>query len=513
MYNLSPHIGDIERIYPIYLKITAEHPQKKTSVRQQNHCYVCHSKYRIGTIMSQAQRIKIPRASDGTIIDCFRKLGNLYGVTSINVSALGFAQIGAVELSEENSEPLKDLLSHDSAILNTCSLAISGLSVSYHRGGQYPPEQQSPIYDEILLNWNQQGKLENKEKIAIVSLINTDLKASHPGRFIDTGLSKEQSELLSIHESTLERLEKLNENLVRQSSEFREQIEKRFEEKVDALEKETKEKQEKVEQNYSKKAELLQEKEIEIKSKLDAIDDRDNTHVRREIRDKMLDDVKNRISKFGVSEATEKKRAPVFIGIIGLILASFFLMLFTGYEINTAEKNYTVSLEATKANKIENNEKSAATNPTVEFAYVERAKVYWLWARFALFSFALLGTILYYIKWQNKWAEHHSSSEFQLQQFYIDVNRANWVIESCLEWRKETESAIPTELLKSITRNLFVAEQSESEQVIHPADELASALLGSASKLKLNMNGNELEFNKPTKISKKATTVQQKVIT
>lgn len=107
---------------------------------------------------------------------------------------------------------------------------------------------------------------------------------------------------------------------------------------------------------------------------------------------------------------------------------------------------------------------------------------------------------MYYIRWQNRWAEQHASSEFQLQQFHIDVNRANWVIESCLEWRKDTESVIPTVLLESITRNLFDNKTDDIEKAIHPSDELASALLGSASKLKMKIGENELEFDKPGKI-------------
>jgi len=465
--------------------------------------------------MSQEQRIKIPRMPDRSIIDCFSNLGGKYNVNTLNISALAFSQLGAVNLPADDNEDFTALLSHDSALINSCSLRIAGLTISYHRGGQYQqPELKSAIYDEVVLNWNaQQGDLAVKDKLEIVSIINSELRAFQTGRFVDSGLSEEQKQLLSIHEGTLERLEKLNEDLVRQSAEFREQVEKRFETKVSELESETKDKQAKLEQDYTKKSESLEIKEKELASKLEAIDDRDNTHVRRDIRDKMLDDVKSRISNFGVSAATEKKRTPVFLGILALISASLFLMLFTGYEINTAEKNYTISLESTKGSNQDKIANTKTSNPTVELAYVDRAKVYWLWARFALFSFALLGTVLYYIKWQNKWAEHHSASEFQLQQFYIDVNRANWVIESCLEWRKETDSAIPTELLKSITRNLFVSEQSENEQLIHPADELASALMGSASKLKLNMNGNELEFNKPSKITKKAIATKPNEIT
>ena len=37
---------------------------------------------------------------------------------------------------------------------------------------------------------------------------------------------------------------------------------------------------------------------------------------------------------------------------------------------------------------------------------------------------------------------------------------------------------------------------------VHPADELASALMGSASKLSLDINGNKLDIDKPGRIPK-----------
>ena len=58
-------------------------------------------------------------------------------------------------------------------------------------------------------------------------------------------------------------------------------------------------------------------------------------------------------------------------------------------------------------------------------------------------------------------------------------------------------------LLNSITRNLFANGADDLDKVIHPSDELASALLGSASKLKMKIGDNELEFDKPGKIKDK----------
>ena len=62
---------------------------------------------------------------------------------------------------------------------------------------------------------------------------------------------------------------------------------------------------------------------------------------------------------------------------------------------------------------------------------------------------------------------------------------------------------MPDNLLSSVTKNLF-NPQAEPETVLHPADELASALLGSASKVKLKVGDSEVDFDKPGKIAKKA---------
>jgi len=430
--------------------------------------------------MSTPQRIKIPRLPDRSIIECFRKLGEKYGVTSINVSALAFSHIGNVDLLAESNQDFQALIEHNSTLVETCSLKISGLTVTYYRGGQYQPEEKSPIFDEIVLSFNaQKGDVSNLDKLDIVALITSELKAFNPGRSIESGVSKEQNDLWSIHESTLSRLEKLNEDLIRQSSDFRASIEVKFDNKSAELEEGIKAKELKLEEENAKRIEEFRFKEKVLKEKIEAIDDRDNTHARREIRNKMLSDVKNRIEKFGVSDATEDKRKPVFIGIVIMIAAISLMLGYTIFEI------YMLNFSsATGENVVSQNQ-------------------YWLWVKVSLLSFGLLATILFYIKWQNQWAEQHANSEFQLQQFYLDVNRANWVIESCLEWRKETDSAIPTVLLESVTRNLFHSGSDESENLLHPSDELASALLGSASNLKLKVGENELEFDKPGKIGNK----------
>ena len=445
------------------------------------------------------EKIKIPRASDKAVADAFQKLGGKFGIQSASVVGITGVHIGQVALADAPIGEWKALLALDSYLIESMHSQLGHLSIVYSRGGSQGPDQKSPIYDELTFNFND-GQTEPSPivRLEIVAFLNQKLKRFEIGRVSTSGVSPEINQVLAIHQSNLERLEKLNEDLISKSADFRESIELRFEGKVTQLEAEFAEKQTAVNKVAEEQATRLLVREETLAEKLAAIDDRNNTHVRREIRDRMLDDVKQRILKFGVSEATERKRRPVAIGMIFLAASIVSLILWTVFEIGTAEAAAFLPGGGIASSPVA---QAPGSNATKAF---DASTLYWLWGRLAVLSVSLLASIIFYIKWQNRWADQHAASEFQLQQFYIDVNRANWVIESCLEWRKETDSAIPAELLSSITNGLFINPLTEPDRVMHPADELASALMGSASKLNLKVGDSELEFDKPRKIPKKA---------
>ena len=445
------------------------------------------------------EKIKIPRASDKAVADAFQKLGGKFGIQSASVVGITGVHIGQVALADAPIGEWKALLALDSYLIESMHSQLGHLLIVYSRGGSQGPDQKSPIYDELTFNFND-GQTEPSPivRLEIVAFLNQKLKRFEIGRVSTSGVSPEINQVLAIHQSNLERLEKLNEDLISKSADFRESIELRFEGKVTQLEAEFAEKQTAVNKVAEEQATRLLVREETLAEKLAAIDDRNNTHVRREIRDRMLDDVKQRILKFGVSEATERKRRPVAIGMIFLAASIVSLILWTVFEIGTAEAAAFLPGGGIASSPVA---QAPGSNATKAF---DASTLYWLWGRLAVLSVSLLASIIFYIKWQNRWADQHAASEFQLQQFYIDVNRANWVIESCLEWRKETDSAIPAELLSSITNGLFINPLTEPDRVMHRADELASALMGSASKLNLKVGDSELEFDKPRKIPKKA---------
>jgi hypothetical protein len=428
-------------------------------------------------------------------------------------------------LSEHAFSPAwRVLLEQNSSVLNRVAVARGGFSVVYSRAGSEP--SRPGLFDEICLTFNPQGGEPGEaERLQIAALLNKEFKAFDPDHPVGPGVSEEARHFASLHQSTLERLELLAEDVVRRTTETQARLDEQYADRKRRADEELERKTKELEAAQEQKRTLLADREAQLEAKLKEIDDRGNTHARREIRNKMLDDVNSRIQDFGVSKNTAKKREPVAKGILLLIFVFFSAMTMTLVEIDafykafygrtligtefpikaenaTATQSTVASSNAKSATTTGNSglvKKSNAANPANDA--LDKNMLYLLWGRFSLFLLGAVGTILYYIRWQNRWAEQHATSEFQLQQFYIDINRANWVIESGLEWRKETSTEVPDLILASITKNLFNLP-NEPEPALHPADELASALLGTASKLKLKAGESELEFDKPSKIPK-----------
>lgn len=422
--------------------------------------------------------IHIPRTTDTKVIEFYRSLCTKFGYQSINIRTQAEVAINSVspfESDEMNAE-FKLLLEMDSMIIERCSANTKGLSVSYYRGGKDP--ENSPVYDTVELNWNkpQKGEPEfsDKERLEINLLIVQELNPFIPDAIVHDDLSKEHHQSLAIHSEILTRLERLNEELIQKGTEYRERLDEDKRAEKAKLEANFEELSHNLEDEHNRKLDELAKLEEELELARKDIDDRNNTIVRRNNREEMLKEVKERFDNFGVSESTEKKRIPV-LSFMGLLIGVFAVLLIASAFIPR------FSLE-----------KNDSSNFVEYFYYI----------RTAFLAFGLISSIIYAIKWHDKWAKQHSDLEFELQQFNLDISRANWVIESCLEWKKETESDVPPELLDAMTRNLFKLKSDDSANVIHPADELASAILGSSSKLKLNIAGNELELN-PRKLPPK----------
>jgi hypothetical protein len=462
--------------------------------------------------MSESAGFKIGRTSDCKLNECFREAAQKWPGNAGSASLVGGVQVKCGFTAEPDEKWLA-VLKADAEMVQSLSVVYGGnFSIEYHRGGQVPQAQKSPFFDELLFRFTGQGGGPTElERIQIVNFFQKALGRMDPKRAIGEGLTPEQGEAIALHQETLTRLESLNESLVKTTDEYRVLLDERFDERIALKEKELQALKEKLEKEHESRNEKLDQEKIRFEERIKEFDARDNTVVRRQIRDGMLEEVKQRVQRFGVSEHTAQKRVQVRLAIA--LLGFLMLMLWVGTFIELRQFNQDRSsllTQVEKAVQAANNSSSEVQATAGRKAFIDgkemflathdSAELYWLWGRLALLSFGLFGTLIYFARWENAWAERHANAEFQLQQFHLDVNRANWVVESCLEWKKETDNAvIPSELLSSMTRNLFVDKGSQPEQVLHPADELASAILGSAAQVKLKAPGADILIDKPGK--------------
>ncbi|RDH41721.1 hypothetical protein [Zooshikella ganghwensis] len=421
--------------------------------------------------MTEQQKIKIPRATDKSLISCFKILTENFDSSKIGIVAQGFVEISSVDLSKEVTDSLELILQENSTIIEHITYKIPGFLISFHRGGSQTNEK-SGIFDEIILsiNRNTTTSIEDKTKIKVVATINKKLNAFDPKRSV-TGLFEEQASFNAIHTSNIERLEALNEQLVRKTHEYRLKLDEEHDERRTKLESSIENKKALLEKEFATKESILSEQVEELERKKKALDDSSNTHARREIRRDILKEIKFRQTKFSLTEGTNRLRRPIAYAMILLI---FIFVVLAGISVI---EFYDV-LQGNDINKI-------------IIAGIKQT----------LYSAGAIGSVIFFIRWMNRWFELHSQSEFELKHFELDMERASWLVETCLEWKDVKGTVIPSELLDSLSKNLFSHDKEKIDPLHHPADQLASALIGSASSVKLKAGDSSIEID-PKKLTK-----------
>ncbi len=423
------------------------------------------------------QVITIPKVKDKVLVDCFKDLAKEVPNHSprVTLNLLGSSRIQFDPLADGDSEEILDLLKKNSELVFNASFNAGGFSVSFYRGGQGEPK--SPYTDEVSLNPGSQSQLNDAEKLEIADRVIKKLRAIDKGRSVGTKTSIEQEELASIHESTLSRLEELSEKLIADNHEYRNKLDNDFSSKMSKEESRFQENERELQDKYKALLDNLKSKEAEFEEKKKQLDDSSNTHARRQIRRDIIGEIKNRQTEFKLTVGTNRLRWPISLAMLGLIglfvaLASFSIRDF--YQ---------------------------AINGT-------DTRILWIaGVKQLIYSFGAFGSILFYIRWQNRWFEQHSLAEFHLKQLELDMERASWIVETSLEWNDAKDNPIPTELLESLSRNLFSEGSEKAQNVVHPADQLASALMGSASLVKLKAGDAELVID-PRRLKKSRSEVE-----
>lgn len=277
---------------------------------------------------------------------------------------------------------------------------------------------------------------------------------------IDAALGPAMGEFYRRRDATVRNLEKAIADLVKQGVDFRRELDERASEERARLHAEVAAERERLQAYIDQQSEDIQGREAKLAERQKDLDDRSNTHVRREILRGLKATFAKRAESFGLTKETEAKRKTTHAGLRGLILFAGAVAVVSTIETVVAFWN--------------------APQPTA---------AHWvLIARSMVTAIAFAAALVYYIRWSDSWSERHAAEEFKLKRLEIDMDRAAWVVEMALEWKDEKGSQIPPELVLQLTRNLF-ADDAAGGRVQHPAEDLAAAIFGSASSLKLALPG------------------------
>lgn len=237
-----------------------------------------------------------------------------------------------------------------------------------------------------------------------------------------------------------------------------------------------------LEQEHTQKLTELEQrvKQHEHKVKVDqeALDKRteelnavDSKSERRKIRSELKTTINTDLTNAPLSPSTSQKRWGVTIVLGVLFVLEIAAVIWFQYK--------------------------GAPKPTNDqitpFVYVEYILFY---LRQTGLIIAAIATGFYYVKWQDKWSAQHAEREFALKQFQLDMERASWVVEMALEWKQETQNELPEQLSKQLTANLFEPELNTPQPQGTPADHIASALLGSAAKVDLDVHGQKVSLDR-----------------
>jgi len=419
------------------------------------------------------QLMQIPRQNDKAIIKCFRALANEYNIAEMRVTIIGVDTVD-IDIRDKSNSLLQSLEKNNVDIIDNLSTAIEGLQISYHRGGvlyfNSQHKEKSPFHDEIKITTNQYTTLDKNKIVEVITTISKEFNSFVAGQSVGK-LSKEQVQLEALHNATLNRLESLSEELISKTHQYREELTAEFRNKTQELENDYAKKVAEDEAIIATIKSSLEEEKTRLEDRKVQLDDRDNTHARREIRRDILKEIKERQKEFTLTKGTKALRLPIHF------LMALLIGYFVGMSFSNAITMYQIDL-------------FKDTQITLILSIKQ-----------IFYMLGTVGSILFYIKWANKWFEQHSSAEFQMKQFELDMERASWLVETSLEWNDKKGNEMPPELLKSLANNLFEIEKTKNEPVLHPADQLASALLGSATAVKLKAGESMIEID-PKKLAK-----------
>lgn len=370
-------------------------------------------------------------------------------------------------------ELLQTVLAQDSEVVLRFTFKITqGFSVALNR-----PEKDTKDTVRIHLGGGQpqnapQGMTPEKV-IKLEAALRRELRAFNYQEALGAVLTEELRQHYQHRESELSRLQaaitKAEETVLRQSTELRKKLEEEYDARRQKLDDQYEELKAASVEEAQKRESELDGREKALEERLAEAEKHDSRYARRQIRRDLKEEFSRRSKKFELTEGTRQLRRPIFYFV--LLLLVVFGAGFVGYSLAALARFSFLDEVATS-----------------EMLSIGIKQIF--------FGLAFAATSMFYLRWNNNWFQQHAEEEFYLKRLELDLDRASWVVEMALEWKEEKGTELPPELLSRLTAQLFGDRDSAGTEDLHPADQLASAILGAAANTKIKVPGGEIVLDK-----------------
>lgn len=290
---------------------------------------------------------------------------------------------------------------------------------------------------------------------------------------VNTALGKELGNFVTSRDAALARLEELLARFTTDLATYRKQADDAIVAGNQANKKLLTDERSELQAEFAAKTAKLKADQDALEKRLAEIDDRDSRHARRALREKIIEELRQRSITFQLTKGTQSLRTPVAIvlGLAGTVfLAGSIWTAITANELLTKESISSVAL-----------------------GYIAIKQL--------AFTGGFISVLWYAIKWSDRWFREHADEEFRAKAMLLDVERANWVVETVMDAKETDESRLPPGLIERLTRNLFAARSAGGPEA-EGGRVAISDLLGSASKIKAKV-GEAAEFEFDHKGAKK----------
>lgn len=408
----------------------------------------------------------IPKLNDRDLIKAFE------AVAKKQDAALTFQDpFGA--LDPDDVDQLKKL---GGFVITAASIRIGQCSWQVQRlRAEHKDDPHNATHDKLVFSWNQQAGQPDRALTAKVTAA-LDVALSRPLALVEVDAggippTASHSDILIAMEGVAAQVltdatqhrQKLEDSYLEKESALNARVDELRERELERLEAEKK----RIDDEQAERKLALDHREESLESLQKSLDDRNNTHVRREIRSSLLELAKERLANFGVSKQTRVQYIAVHVAaVVGLLVLSGGSM-FYGSQI--------------------------AVNPETN-SYPPTTIV--LAVKSGALAAAAIALGSWYLGWLNRWLQRIADAEFKLQQFRLDIERASWLAETVLEWKSTSSEPFPELLATRLSTGLFQSSSVDFDDPKTPAAHLAEALFGAAASAKLKLGEQEINLDR-----------------